>query len=194
MVSAILMNKKIWLTAFTVASLTKILLVPFVVASVAAPWCASADEPVETPKTRILHIDVNGKDQVVIAGSGIVTIAKHRFLLNGNTPVTEVTIDTVGNNSLRFYCVEAKGADLSLPSSPSPKELSGQVDRQVPGSLKQKGQSVDPVPSIKFPEGTYGHTIEYQVKNTGDLDTIFKQACAVWESGAEKAVKIKLSK
>ena len=78
------------------------------------PNARAATDLVSSPKTRIVVIDVSDDDKVVLAASAIVSIAKHRFLLNGSQPVLEVTIDTVGNNSLRFYYTEQSSSVAAL--------------------------------------------------------------------------------
>ncbi len=170
----------------------------------AAQFCtpsALAADLVDSPKTRIIVIDVNGDDRVVLAASSIVSIAKHRFLLNGSQPVFEVTIDTVGNNSLRFYYTERSdqekkdpGAAASAATTDPTAAASQAMQRSGRGIQGKKSSSSNDVPSLKFPEGVYAHTIEYQVPDRASLETLFTQAMSAWEISAPKTVTIKLHK
>ena len=170
----------------------KLLYLAAVLLACAPPMVAG--DLVSDPKTRLIVIDVNGKDKVVLAASSIVSIAKHRFLLNGSLPVDEVTIDTVGNSTLRFYCVENNGDSPTAPPS-SPGAGAQQVGRKISSSLNKKitdGQEA--LPSIQFPNGVYAHTIEYQVSSPGALDKLFAGALAVWEASAERITNVNLTK
>lgn len=162
------------------------------------PNARAATDLVSSPKTRIVVIDVSDDDKVVLAASAIVSIAKHRFLLNGSQPVLEVTIDTVGNNSLRFYYTEQSSSEKkdlgsSIPSaSTNPESVASQALQR--SSRGRSSSDSSKTPSLKFPEGVYAHTIEYQVSDSAALDTLFTQAMSVWETSAPKIVNIKLHK
>lgn len=165
------------------------------------PSARAATDLVSSPKTRIVVIEVNDDDKVVLAASAIVSIAKHRFLLNGSQPVLEVTIDTVGNNTLRFYYTEQSssekkdlGASISSVSTNPESVASRAVQRSSRGMQGKSSSNSSKTPSLKFPEGVYAHTIEYQVSDSTALDTLFTQAMSVWETSAPKIVNIKLHK
>lgn len=138
-------------------------------------------------------IDVNGKDKVVLSISSIVSIAKHRFMLNGALPVSEVTIDTVGNNSLRFYYVNNQQDSPTAPPTDvrsGARQAAQQAAAEINGEVSTGKSNL---PSVQYPDGVYAHTIEYQVSSSGALDTLFTSALAAWENSSDKTINIKLS-
>ena len=164
-----------------------ILFAAFVVASFLGSMQASA---VDSSKPRLLTISVNDKDQLIVDVSGIVSVARHRYLLNGSTLVSEVTVDTVGNNSLRFYCIGDVGGEVLSSSPVNTKDIEKEVNRHSKELKLGRKKGPAPLPSVKFPEGVYAHTIEFQLKDSVELNVLFKEISRAWEEIAEKTTKV----
>ncbi len=151
------------------------------------------EDPLASSKTRLLVINVDGNDKVTLLASSVVSIARHRFLLNGSIPVDEVTIDTLGNNTVRFYCVESSEEPPSISPS-SPATIPQQIGRKISSAVSKKvinGQQM--LPSVQFPNGVYAHTIEYQVSNSSVLDKLYTGALAVWGAPSQKTINVNLT-
>lgn len=152
-------------------------------------------ETVSAPARRVLVIQLDQQNEIVLAVASIVSISKHTFMLNGTMPVWEVTIDTTGNNSVRFYCVEEDdGNGILMTNDPqeATRKAAGRVAKEIMSSgRKNSGKGM--IPSVKFPEGVYAHTIEYQVGDPAALEKLYSESEAVWEANAPKIIRIKLN-
>ena len=93
----------------------------------------------------------------------ISSVSKHTYNV-GTQTVREVTIDTIGNNSIRIYCMNVNEQQQRFKERLSnTREL---IDSKTGNATK--------LPNKKFPEGTYSHNIEYQVENVETLDKIYE--------------------
>lgn len=108
--------------------------------------------------------------KVTILVRNIAAVALHPYYLNGAVMVSELTIDTMGSNTIRFYCIHE---EENISSVSDPRTALGTAKKEATRAIT--GQQADAVvPSVKFPEGTYGHTIEYQVASPEVLDKLYK--------------------
>lgn len=94
--------------------------------------------------------------------SNITSVSKHTYNV-GNQTVREVTIDTVGNNSIRIYCLNVNAQQQKYK-----ERLSN--TRQL---IDSKTGNNSKLPTKAFPEGTYSHNVEYQVESVEILDKIY---------------------
>lgn len=161
------------------------LILPALVAVVA--FHAQGEETANQQQTNtpLLQIAIGKQGEACINVMSITSITKHSYKLNGGIKVSEVTIDTIGNNTLRFYYV-----DTSLPS-PAPTGASKGVDMENVRSKVLNGKDAD-LPSVKFPEGTYAHSVEYQLPSEAAVNRLYTTAVTVWDAGAPKNVTFKL--
>lgn len=95
----------------------------------------------------------------------IVSVNKHTYSVD-NMVVKECTIDTRGNNSIRFYCTNNN--EYSQRMSDRTKNTRKLIDSKT-GGLTTK-------PAKKFPEGTYSHNIEYLIDDPKKIDDIYESA------------------
>lgn len=166
-----------------IKTLTKLIL-PALVA-VATFHAQGEDTELKQSKPFLLHIIISQQNETYINVTSITAIAKHSYKLNGEVKVSEVTIDTVGNNTLRFYYVDTK-----LPSL-APTGTSSGVDAKNVRSKVFNGKDEN-LPSVKFPEGTYAHSVEYQLPSETAVNQLYAAAISVWAIGAPKIVTFKL--
>lgn len=95
----------------------------------------------------------------------IVSINKHTYTVDG-VVVKEVTIDTRGNNSIRFYCMNNNEAVSKMNDrSKNTRKL---LDSKT-GGLTTK-------PAKSFPDGTYSHNVEYLIDDPKKIDGIYESA------------------
>ena len=135
------------------------------------------DESITSPKVELWHADMGDVSKVYVAVSQIVTIALHPYKLNGENLVTELTIDTLGNNTIRFYYVHPDDETINTRDV---KENIKYVRKKASRETSNQKASNE-VPSVKFPEGTYAHSIEYQVDSIKTLMDMYKSIIKVWE-------------
>ncbi len=82
----------------------------------------------------------------------IVSVSLHNYMLDGKIPISELTIDTTGNHSIRFY--------TSLV--PSQKRVSDAINKR---GLPQVGK--------QYPQETLSHSIEYYVDDPDTLRALY---------------------
>ena len=110
----------------------------------------------------------------------ITSVSKHSYYIEG-VLIREVTIDTAGNNSIRIYCLKASDAAARAANR------TRQTRELVEGRTGISGD----IPTKKFPEGTYSHNIEYQVRKVDDLDTIYNSVMNAILRNKGCALKVK---
>lgn len=152
---------------------------------------SAEDDQQPDPKIQLWQAELNDTSKITIAVSQIVSIAMHPYLLNGENLVTEVTIDTTGNNTVRFYYVHPDDEKTDYTDPESVVKSARKRLSQRPS--QPKAQENAAIASLKFPEGAYAHTIEYQVSSIETLDAIFKSITTVWEKVSKKRTVYKLS-
>ncbi|MBE6418432.1 MAG: hypothetical protein E7033_08230 [Akkermansiaceae bacterium] len=144
--------------------------------SIAATQTATAQERITYADVQDGEQSVNYKFWVCIVGcpkqavtairlDTIVSINKHTYTVD-NMVIKEVTIDTRGNNSIRFYCMNNNPqAQKMAERSKNTRKL---IDSKT-GGLTTK-------PAKLFPDGTYSHNIEYLIDDPKKLDDIYESA------------------
>ena len=162
-----------------------------IIALCVVPFCLAADDDDDEnkpePRLQLWQAKLDDTSLITLSVSQIVSVTMHPYKLNGENLVTEVTIDTLGNNTIRFYFVHSdeKEPDYFDPNSvvkDAKKRLS-----QRPSQPKAKAEDGEPlIASVKFPEGAYAHTIEYQVSCLKTLEEIYKSVTSVWEKATKK--------
>ncbi len=142
---------------------------------------------IKDPRQPILTVMVTPEDSVVIQANLISAIAMHRYKLDGENLITQVTIDTLGNNTIRFYYIHPA---QSIDATSDPKAILSAAQQRINRqTTKQKDDSE--VPAVKFPEGNYAHSIEFQVDSPEVLRSFYNTALSVWEKRTPVQVKFK---
>ncbi len=112
--------------------------------------------------------------------SSVISVSKHTYLVDNSLQMREVTIDTEGNNTIRFYCVSSARANSMADRVSNARDL---LDKHTEGGTRYPGK--------KYPEGTHSHNIEYQVGSTADLDTIYESITHAWVKNKGCTLKLK---
>lgn len=112
----------------------------------------------------------------------VTSYAMHTYLIDGKIPCSELTIDSMGNNSIRIYYIEEKGHTDNDRFS-NTREL-----------LKEKSASVtgDAPVAKKFPEGTHSHNIEYRVSKEKHIKELYDSFDKAWKQ--QKNTRVSPSK
>ncbi len=110
----------------------------------------------------------------------ISSVTIHNYNLNGKIPIAELTIDTLGNNTIRFYCVLASTSDAADLMGMA-RELQGEVNKEVsmPSVAKQ------------YPDTTHAHSIEYSVSSVKQLKSIYTSVSKCLSTGKGEKMTIK---
>ncbi len=102
--------------------------------------------------------------------STITSVSKQTYMLDNSIQMREVTIDTLGNNSIRFYCTSSQRANTMAGRVSNARSL---VDKYSEGGTRYPGK--------KYPEGTHSHNVEYQVSSPATLDQIYDSVANAWQ-------------
>lgn len=105
--------------------------------------------------------------------------------------MTELVVDTYGNNSIRIYAVE-NGVEASSPNGMA-KTAVGALQDKVEAAANHAAAAVgggDTLSDLtstmvmkKYPEATHAHTVEYRVSKPKEVYDIYRSADSAWESG-----------
>lgn len=151
------------------------------ISSAATLFADTTDEQPD-PKQQLWEAKLSPTSMVTIAVSQIVSVSLHPYLLNGDTLITEVTVDTQGNNTLRFYYIHPDDEqDIS-----DPEAIVRNARKRIRKEVSTQPNDKASIPSLKFPEGAYAHTIEYQMSSLDSLLDLHKSLITVWEKSSKK--------
>lgn len=119
------------------------------------------------------------KGNVVVRLSEVAAVALHTYKLNGVQEITECTIDTKGNNSIRFFAIlGADNKDVELARTALGTSIAPGVNNIATN-----------YPARKFPEGAYSHNIEYQLKSAESVYKVFKSIKDAWRKSSSATIK-----
>lgn len=156
--------------------LTQLLAAATIGFSALAVQPAAAQDRINYNDTQDGEHNVNYKFWVCIVGcpkeavtairlDTIVSVNKHTYTVDG-VVIKECTIDTRGNNSIRFYCMNNN--EQSNKMAGRAKNTRKLIDDKT-GGLASK-------PAKSFPDGTYSHNIEYLIDDPKKIDDIYESA------------------
>jgi hypothetical protein len=119
-----------------------------------------------------------GHYQVLL--SKIVSVSRHKYLLDSALIVDEVTIDTEGGALARFYFIspltdKAPGNTVQAVAGRA-KEMADQATEKLAPGMKD-------MVIKKYPETTHAKTLEYRLLKEKDLTTLYTSVQNAWESG-----------
>ena len=118
--------------------------------------------------------------EYLVALSKITSISKHEYLLDGNLIVTEVTIDTLGDTTLRVYQITPAAQYGNLAAGRKVIERGKDLlDR----AGQRTGVDLNNMVHKHYPTTTHSKIIEFRVKDLGTLDALHISARAAWTDG-----------
>lgn len=115
--------------------------------------------------------------QAIIALSAMVSVSMHEYVIDGAAFVVECTIDTTGNQTLRFYYVEPL-AENALTDAV--KEGAKQVSAAAVEILGADGRAtpvdLEKMVTKHYPQTTHAKTTEYRFKNRANVQRVYSHA------------------
>lgn len=124
----------------------------------------------------------------LVALNKITSISKHEYLLDGNLIITEVTIDTLGDTTLRVYQITpaAQQGSLATPSKvvERGRDLLDRVGQRT-------GADLESMVHKQYPTTTHSKTIEFRVKDLGTLSALHGSATKAWTTGKGRKFSVK---
>lgn len=123
-----------------------------------------------------------------VALSKIVSISRHKYLLDAAMIVDEVTIDTEGQALTRFYFItpitdKAPGTTIAGAATRA-KELTDELTQKVAAGMQN-------MVIKKYPETTHAKTIEYRLMKEETLTALYASVEYAWVTGKGRHFKNK---
>jgi hypothetical protein len=121
-----------------------------------------------------------GGGHFMVALSRIVSVSRHKYVLDGALIVDEVTVDSEGQALTRFYFISP------ISDASSGNSAAGLVNRGrelVDKAAQRAGTDVQNMVVKKYPETTHARTIEYRISSEQELTTLYSSVRSAWESG-----------
>lgn len=118
----------------------------------------------------------------------IVSVSRHKYVLDGALIVDEVTVDTIGQALARFYFISP------ITDSTSGNSAAGLVNRGrelVDKAAQRVGTGVQNMVVKKYPETTHAKTIEYRLLTAEDLTALLGSVTSAWETGRGRQFTVK---
>ncbi len=116
----------------------------------------------------------------MVALDRIVSVSRHKYLLDGAVIVDEVTVDTVGQALARFYFISPL-SDLAPGNSVAGMAQRGQ--ELIDKAAQRVGTDAQNMVVKKYPDTTHAKSIEYRLKTEAQLSALYASASNAWESG-----------
>lgn len=157
-----------------------LLLILFLGASLPVVMAQEASPTPGQIKRGIWQADLPG-GKYIVRLSAITAVSIHSYIVDGAARVSEVNIDTTGNELVRFYFIE--------PNTPQTPNGIGQSAIEL---IKDKAQEAvsrggaDDVWSkvVKnYPTTTHARTVEYRLSTKASLQKLFESVQDAWLDG-----------
>jgi hypothetical protein len=116
----------------------------------------------------------------LVALNRISSVSRHKYILNGNLVVDEVTIDTVGVALARFYFIKPVTDEMDgnavTKAADRTRELLDKAANRVTGGVEDMVVKT-------YPDTTHAKTIEYRVLSESQLAGLYASARKAWIDG-----------
>jgi len=116
----------------------------------------------------------------MVALDKIVSVSRHKYVMDGQVIVDEVAVDTIGQALARFYFatpVSASASGLSVADATKrAQELLDNVEQRT-------GTDIRGMVAKSYPTTTHAKSIEYQLRSEADLTALLNSVKNAWESG-----------
>ena len=145
-----------------------------------------AAEPDATEKTgdspgpgRFWQATVGG-GHFMVALDRIVSVSRHKYVLDGALIIDEVTVDTSGQALARFYFI------TPITDAAPGNAITGLADRGrelIDKASQRTGLDLQNMVVKKYPETSHAKTIEYRILSEAELSALYASVRASWETG-----------
>ncbi len=129
--------------------------------------------------------------QYMVALDRISAISRHKYVLNGNAVVDEVTVDSLGQALVRFYFISPLSDTLKGNTG---SIASGIVDRGrelVDKAAATVGTDAHNMVIKTYPDTTHARSIEYRLQSATELGALYNSVRTAWESGKGRRFTLK---
>ena len=116
----------------------------------------------------------------MVALDRIVSVSRHKYVMDGQVIVDEVTVDTTGQALARFYFatpVSSTATGLSVA------DVTKRAEELLDNVEARTGTNVKGMVAKNYPTTTHAKSIEYQIKSEADLTALLNSVKNAWESG-----------
>jgi hypothetical protein len=126
-----------------------------------------------------------------VAVTTITSVSMHDYYVEGVGLVSEVTIDTTGTVTARFYSINASPSGAASAVS--------EAAQRMANTLKKSGEGIagvkvaDPLTAVvkSYPTTTHAHTVEYRLSEKEEIEALFKSAKSSMITQASGSYKLK---
>lgn len=148
----------------------------------ASPTTAQQDAP--SGGGRFWVAELPGGSYMVNLGS-IAATGKHTFVVPGGGRVHEVTVDTVGSVTARFYFVDELPVQSPLGIGQSVLDQARQRVEEIKDRVSPAAGGLVPWQQVvkNYPDATHAHTIEFRVGSQKVIDDLYKHLTDAMERG-----------
>lgn len=150
------------------------------------PETPAADGSTETSKDgdspgppRFWQASVGG-GHFMVALDRIVSVSRHKYLLDGAVIVDEVTVDTVGQALARFYFIEPVTAATTATSAAG---VTKRAQELLDNASQRVGGGLEDMVGKKYGVTSHAKSIEYRIMSATTLTALYGSVRSAWESG-----------
>lgn len=133
-----------------------------------------------------------GGGHYMVALDRISAISRHKYVLNGNLLVDEVTVDALGQALVRFYQIspltDALGASATANAAARIADRGRELVDKAAGTL---GTDAHNMVVKNYPDTTHARTIEYRVLSETELGALYNSVRTAWETGKGRRFAVK---
>ncbi|MDD5260391.1 MAG: hypothetical protein PHD76_00940 [Methylacidiphilales bacterium] len=132
------------------------------------------------------RVDLPGGSYVVALDS-ITSVSTHEYLVDGTIRVKELTVDTTGNTTARFYYLAP--VDVHAPGGIG-ESIKGDIQQHFSDLMDKTGQGNLQTTVIKnYPTTTHAKTVEYRLISEEQVLSLFKSVESAWRNYKETTYK-----
>lgn len=124
----------------------------------------------------------------MVALDKIVSVSRHKYVLDGALIIDEVTVDTVGQALARFYFI------TPITDATTANTLSGLATRgreMLDQVAERAGTEVHNMVVKKYPDTSHAKSLEYRILSEKELGALHGSVRNAWESGRGRVFKAK---
>ncbi len=118
--------------------------------------------------------------QYLVALDRIVSVSRHKYVLDGTVIVDEVNVDTVGQALVRFYFISPITDEMK---SNALTELADRGKELIDKAAQRGGTEIQNMVVKKYPETTHAKIVEYRLMSESDLSSLYGSVSTAWETG-----------
>lgn len=121
-----------------------------------------------------------GDGHFMVALDRIVSVSRHKYVLDGAVIVDEVTVDTVGQALARFYFIEPV---TSATRGNTASDITKRAQELLDKASERVGGGLEDMVGKKYGVTSHAKSIEYRVMSATTLTALYGSVRNAWESG-----------